>query len=74
MLKVVGKLWESWCGSRWENGEKVSTFLTFFRFYGARLWEMFGFTRSFGGIYTGVSTENLFGLTEVLRVDLHIYT
>ena len=74
MFKIVGKLWESMGENWWESCEKVSTFLTKSSGYFRVLWEMFGFTRSFGMIYTCVSTENLFGLTDVEGVDLHIYT
>ncbi len=74
MFKIVGKLWESMGENWWESCEKVSTFLTKAIYRCEMLWEMFGFTRSFGGIYTCVSTENLFGFTVVRRADLHIYT
>lgn len=74
MISFVEKLGKNLRESQWENCEKVSTFLTKSNGYFRVLWEMFGFTRSFGMIYTCVSTENLFGLTDVEGVDLHIYT
>lgn len=74
MFNFVEKMWENMGESWWESCEKVSTFLTNFKYSCEMLWEMFGFTRGFNNIYTCVSTENLFGLTDVERVDLHIYT
>lgn len=74
MFNFVEKLGKNMGENTWESCEKVSTFLTKRSRCFEILWEMFGFTRSFDSIYTCISTENLFGLTEVLEVDLHIYT
>lgn len=74
MLKIVGKLWERLWAKLWESCGKVCTFLTFAAKHCEMLRKTFGFTRSFGRIYTMISTERLFGLTAVGRVDLHICT
>ncbi|MBR3177206.1 hypothetical protein IKF27_00150 [Candidatus Saccharibacteria bacterium] len=74
MFNFVEKMWENMGESRWENCGKISTSLTKIKKGCEMLWEMFGFTRSFGDIYTLISTEILFGLTDLERVDLHIYT
>ena len=74
MLKIVEKMGISLWESRWESCGKVSTFLTESARYCEMLWEMFGFTRSFRMFFAAISTEFLFGFTEVERGNLHIYT
>ena len=68
--KLGINMWES----RWESGEKVSTFLTNLAYDGEAKWKMFGFARVLQIIYTAISTENLFGFYGVEGVDLHIST
>ena len=74
MLKIVDKMGISLWESTWGNCGKVSTFLTKPVRYCGVLWEMFGFTRSYVEFFATISTEFLFGFTEVERVNLHIYT
>lgn len=74
MISLVEKLRKSTWKSRWENGGKVSTFLTDDSFYGDSLWNMFGFSQSFWQLSTIFSTELLFGFTELEEVDFHFYT
>lgn len=74
MLKNVDKMWRRlWMAMR-KNSGKFCTFLTFLINHCEMLWRMFGFTQSFGWIYTNISTESLFGFMGVEGVDLHIYT
>ena len=74
MLKTVEKMWNRMWKGVWGRCGKFCTFLTLLVKYCEMMLKTFGFTRSFGRIYTFVSTGNLFGFYGVRQGDLHIYT